>query len=107
MSQMSQGDLVVGEGVLAAASEAVTRARTDVTTLSRQLAGEIEALESRWKGDGARAFERLHHAWQSKQQRVVGALDGLAAALEETGRDAVATDSAQADVTQRLLSRLG
>ncbi|GGD12779.1 WXG100 family type VII secretion target [Nocardioides daphniae] len=107
MSQLSHGDLVVGEGVLAAAADAVTQARSDVATLSQQLAGQIEALESSWKGDGARAFERLHRAWQDKQQRVVGALDGLSAALEETGRDAVATDTAQADATQRLISRLG
>lgn len=107
MSHLGQGDLVVEEGVLAAASEAVTRARSDVTTLSQQLAGEIEALERGWKGDGARAFDRLHRAWQDKQQRVVGALDGLAAALDETGRDTVATDTAQADATQRLISRLG
>lgn len=106
MSQMTEG-LVAGEGVLAAASETVLRARADVLALSQALESEITALGASWSGEGARAFDKLHHAWQEKHRRVVGALDGLASGLDETGRDTVSTDAAQADVSMLLVSRLG
>lgn len=106
MSQMN-GGLLAEDGVLAAASETVMRARADVLTLSTHLEGEITALGASWGGEGARAFERLHRAWQEKQRRVVGALDNLSSALDDTGRDTSATDAAQADVSARLASRLG
>lgn len=108
MSQVPpSGGLVAEEGVLAAASETVVRARADVLALSHHLEGEIAALGAAWGGEGARAFDRLHRAWQDKQRRVVGALDGLATALDDTGRDTTATDSTQADVSLLLVSRLG
>lgn len=108
MNQMTpSGGLVAEEGVLAAASETVLRARVDVLSLSGQLEAQITELGSAWAGEGARAFERLHRAWQDKQRRVVGALDNLATALDDTGRDTSATDAAQADVSLLLASRLG
>lgn len=106
MSGMSPG-LHAEEGVLAAASGKVLEARVDVLQRSQRLEGEIASLAGAWSGEGARAFERLHQAWQEKQRRVVGALDDLATALDETGRDTTATDAAQADVSALLLSRLG
>lgn len=106
MSRTNPG-LHAEEGVLAAASETVLQARVDVLQRSQRLEGEIASLTGAWSGEGARAFERLHQAWQEKQRRVVGALDDLSAALEETGRDTVATDAAQADASALLLSRLG
>ncbi|MBE7324049.1 WXG100 family type VII secretion target [Nocardioides sp. Y6] len=108
MNQMAPaGGLVAEEGVLAAASETVLRARVDVLSLSSKLETEITELGASWSGEGARAFAQLHRTWQDKQRRVVGALDNLAAALDETGRDTSATDAAQADVSRLLVSRLG
>lgn len=108
MSQFSPaGGIVAEEGVLVAASEAVLQARADVSQQCDHLSREIQSLTAAWSGEGAQAFGRLHEAWQEKRHRVVSALDGLAAALEETGRDTAATDTAQADASQRLVSRLG
>lgn len=97
---------VAEEGVLEQASRTVEQARADVTALAHTLSGQIDAVASKWGGDGARAFAQLHQAWQERQQRVVGALDGLSASLAETGRDTVATDAAQADLAAHLRSRL-
>lgn len=101
------GGLVAEEGVLLAASETVVSAKGDVTALCHQLGSQIDELGARWSGEGGRSFARLHRAWQEKQQRIVGALDGLAESLQDTDRDNVATDQAQSEASMLLTSRLG
>lgn len=95
------------QGALVQAADHVARARVDVTTLGAQLASQIDGMGARWGGEGARAFHRLHLAWQDKQRRIVGALDGFAESLQETDRDNLATDQAQADLSATLVARLG
>lgn len=100
-------ELSAVEGALRAATEHVRQARADVTALSQTLTGQINGIGSQWGGEGAQAFHRVHTAWQQKQARIVGALDEFAESLTDTDRDNKATDSARAEVSARLLSRLG
>ena len=99
--------LSAAQGALVQAADHVTQARADVTGLGTQLAGQIEGMGAKWGGEGARAFHRLHVAWQEKQRRIVGALDDFAESLGQTDRDNLATDQAQADLSARLVARLG
>ncbi len=103
----SSGDLSAAAGTLRAASEQVRQARADVTTTSQRLAGQIEAIGADWGGEGARAFRQVHLAWQEKHTRIVRVLDDFAESLTSTDRDNLATDAERAEVSQRLLSRLG
>lgn len=100
-------DLSAADGALRDAAEHVRRARADVTTLSSTLSGDIQGIGASWGGEGARAFHRVHVAWQEKQGRIVRALDDFAESLVSTDRDNLATDAARAEVSTRLLSRLG
>ena len=103
----SSRDLSAAAGSLRTASEHVRRARADVTTASQRLAGQIEAIGADWGGEGARAFHRVHLAWQEKHARIVRVLDDFAESLDATDRDNLATDAERSEVSQRLLSRLG
>ena len=108
MSQNHSGvGLAAEEGVLSLAAGKVSQTRSDVTGLCLQLDGQIEDLRAKWGGEGARAFSQLHAGWQDKQRRIVGALDTLAASLQDTDRDNTATDHAQAETSMSLASRLG
>ena len=49
----------------------------------------------------------LKDAWHDRHRQVVAALDDLAAALRDTGRDVLATDEAQAAGYHHDLGRLG
>jgi WXG100 family type VII secretion target len=95
-----------GEGALTQAADRVGAARSDLTGLADQLSGQLDALRGQWAGAGAAAFGQVHLAWQDKQRRIVGALDGLANSLVETDRLTTAADSAQSDVMTRTASRL-
>ncbi|MFC6153855.1 WXG100 family type VII secretion target [Nocardioides yefusunii] len=94
-------------GALATATQHVESARADVTSLCTTLGSQIEGIGSRWAGEGARAFHQVHQTWQQKQNRLVSALDDFAESLTQTDRDNLATDAARAEVSQRLLARLG
>lgn len=100
-------ELSAADGALRAATEYVRQARIDVTTLSQTLSGQINGLGAQWGGEGAQAFHRVHTAWQQKQERIVAALDAFAESLTDTDRDNRATDAARAEVSARLLNRLG
>lgn len=102
VTQLSQG-----ERSLSTAAEAVVAARADVGRLQQQLAGEVAALGHRWAGTGAAAFHRVHQAWQERQDRVTGALDGFEAALRETETDTARTDDHQAEGFAHFAARLG
>ena len=107
MQQHPGAGISATEGALVRAAEHVGRARADVTALGGRLASDIDGMGARWGGEGARAFHRLHLAWQDKQRRIVGALDDFAESLHQTDRDNLATDQAQADLTATLVARLG
>lgn len=107
MQENQYAGVSAAEGALVQAADHVTRARADVTALGGQLAAQIDGMGARWGGEGARAFHRLHLAWQEKQRRIVGALDGFADSLTQTDRDNLATDQAQADLSATLVARLG
>ena len=101
------GSLRQAEGALAQAAGRVGEARSDLLSLADQLSGQLEVLRGQWSGAGASAFGRVHLAWQDKQRRIVGALDGLATALVETDRATSAADATQSDVVSRTATRLG
>lgn len=92
---------------LSRGAEQVRTARGDVSRLCHQLSAEMQAAQSHWRGGGGRAFQNLMVAWQDRQQRIVGALDGLAASLDGTERDNVSTDQAQEAAAAGLAARLG
>ncbi len=95
------------EGALVAAASRVGEARSDLLGLADQLSSQLEGLRGQWAGAGATAFGRVHLAWQDKQRRIVGALDGLAAALVETDRVTTTADATQSDELGRTAARLG
>lgn len=100
-------NLSAASGALQEAAEHVRTARTLITNDSKRLADEILTLGGNWSGEGFRAFTSVHTAWQEKSERVVRALDDFAESLVDTDRDNTATDTARAEVSARLLSRLG
>ncbi len=85
------GSLSQAEGALVQAASRVGEARSDLLSLADQLSGQLESLRGQWSGAGAAAFGRVHLAWQERQRRIVGALDGLAAALVDTDRATTAS----------------
>jgi len=99
--------LLATQGALQQGATRTREARADVTALSNDLSARIQGIGAQWGGEGARAFHRVHDAWQEKHRRIVTALDDFAASLVDTDKDNVATDQLQADVAARLLSRIG
>ena len=95
-----------GEGSLTQAADRVSEARGDLMVLADQLSGQLDALRGQWAGAGAAAFAQVHQAWQDKQRRIVGALDGLSSSLIDTDRVTTAADAAQSDVMTRTAARL-
>lgn len=92
---------------LSRGADRVSHARADVSRLCGQLSQEMQATAPQWQGGGGRAFQNLVVAWHERQTRIVQALDGLAASLQSTERDNVATDADQAAAAARLAARLG
>ena len=106
MSKTARG-LLAPRGALQQGASRTREARADVTALSNDLSARIQGIGAQWGGEGARAFHRVHEAWQEKQRRIVSALDDFAASLVDTDKNNVTTDQLQADVADRLLSRIG
>ena len=100
------GSLSQAEGALVQAASRVGEARSDLLALADQLSAQLESLRGQWSGTGASAFGRVHLAWQEKQRRIIGALDGLASALVETDRATTAADASQGDAMSRTAARL-
>lgn len=100
-------EMSAAAGALREATEHVKEARSDVTAASQRLAQQITSIGAKWGGEGARAFQQVHTRWQEKQATIVRVLDDFADQLIETDRDNLATDAAQAEISARLLSRLG
>lgn len=95
------------EAALSSGADHVRTAQADVTRLCHQLTGDIQAARAQWQGGGGRAFQSLMVLWAERQQRIVGALEALAAALVSTERDTAATDETQAAAASGLAARLG
>ena len=96
-----------GQGALSRAAGLVADARHDLDRLNSELAGHVDAARTRWTGQGGSAFTALGHAWSERQRVIVGALDGLEAALRSTEHDNVTTDETQAAGFGRTHHRLG
>lgn len=101
MSSMGQEAAALSRG-----AEQVRLAQGDVTRLCQQLTGEMQQTRPHWQGGGGRAFHGLMEVWAERQQRIVGALEGLAASLDATERDNVGTDEHQAAAASGLAARL-
>lgn len=104
---MSTTEFGQGDGTLTRAAGLVTDARSDFTTLSKQLDGQIAMVHGKWEGQGARAFFGLHRAWTERQATIVAALDEFESALRRTEADNVSTDETQGSGYQSLVGRLG
>lgn len=104
---MNENELSQQEHALSRAADLVATARADLTRLQNGLSAQIEGLRMRWQGDGGRAFQILHSAWQEKQTRITRALDRFEASLLETEKDNTATDQSQSELMHRHLARLG
>lgn len=96
-----------GDGTLSRAAGLVNDARTDFTSYSARLDGQIAGVHGRWGGRGAQAFFLLHEAWTEKQRTIVEALDDFAGSLTSTEQDNLATDDQVGVGYAQLRSRLG
>jgi uncharacterized protein YukE len=84
----------------------VATAKSDFDRLSAALSDNIIAQQSKWQGQGGRAFFNLHQTWTEKQNRIVAALSEFENALTSTERDNVNTDQTQSDYMNKNHSRL-
>ena len=99
-------EMRAGDRTLSRAAGMVATARSDFDRLSAVLSDNIIAQQSRWQGQGGRAFFSLHQAWTDKQNRIVRALSEFEASLQSTERDNVNTDQTQSDYMNKNHSRL-
>ncbi|GAA4685869.1 WXG100 family type VII secretion target [Nocardioides nanhaiensis] len=83
---MGNTDFGQGEGTLTQAADLVTTAMTDFERLAQRLTDQISALQGKWGGQGAQAFQTLYTAWEEKQGVIVRALNGFADSLGATER---------------------
>lgn len=93
-------------GALSAAATLVVDARHDLDRITAELDQHLDAVRSRWSGQGGTAFTALGHAWSDRQRTIVAALEGFAAALRSTEHDNTATDDTQAAVFGRAGQQL-
>jgi WXG100 family type VII secretion target len=99
-------EMKAGDRTLSRAAGMVANAKSDFTRLSGTLSDNIIAQQSKWQGQGGKAFFNLHQAWTEKQNRIVAALNEFESALTSTERDNVNTDQAQSDYMNKNHSRL-
>ncbi len=95
------------EKALSNAAELVGSARGDVTKLCGTMSDRVADMMTGWRGSGAGAFSTLMITWNERQETILKALDGLAAALVETEKDNLATDEAERAAHAGLQARLG
>jgi len=99
-------EMRAGDRTLSRAAGMVATARGDFDRLSAVLSDNITAQQSKWQGQGGRAFFALHQAWTEKQNRIVqasSAAEALQAAIRILGKAAplvhVEEDTAWAVIT--------
>ncbi len=102
MTNLSQTEKALSKG-----AEFVNTARGDVKTKCNTVSDRVNEMMAGWGGQGATSFGNLMVAWQDKQEQILKALDQLAASMQETEKDNVATDQAQSDSHLNLQGRLG
>lgn len=102
MSNLSQTEKALSQG-----AEAVVIARGDVKAKCNTVSDRVNEMMAGWGGQGASSFGNLMIAWQDKQEAILQALDRLAASMQETEKDNVATDQGQSDAHLTLQHRLG
>ena len=102
MTNLSQTEKALSKG-----ADHVKIARVDVHKKCGTVSDRVNEMMGGWGGQGATAFSNLMVAWQEKQAKILNALDQLAASMEETEKDNVATDQAQSDSHMNLQNRLG
>lgn len=104
---MPANQMRAGEGTLVQASSLVSDAKVDFDRLSANLTEQILAAQSRWQGEGGKAFFGLQQAWSDKQRIIVSALERFQSEL--TGTQTVFTGAdhgAQAGANANI-NRLG
>ena len=104
---MAAPEMKAGDRTLSRAATMVNQAHGDFNRLSNTLSDNLLAQQSRWQGQGGRAFTSLHQAWKEKQDRIVRALNEFEASLQTTEKDNINTDQAQSDFMNKNLDRLG
>lgn len=104
---MSHLEMGQSAGALARGAALVADAKTDFDGLAARLETQLGAIRGQWLGAGGDAFFLLQEAWSRQQRRIVGALDGFAAALRATEADNTATDQAQSAHYLRYAALLG
>ena len=82
---MATQEMKAGDRTLSRAAGMVSNARSDFDRLSRTMSDTIVGYQSKWQGQGGKAFFALHQAWTEKQDRIVRALTDFEAALTSTG----------------------
>lgn len=95
------------EGALTRAAGLVAGARSDFDGIGAGILADVETMQSRWAGAGARAFWALGQAWGERQGRLVAALDDFERSLRATERDNIATDEHQSGAMAALQHALG
>jgi WXG100 family type VII secretion target len=103
---MATPEMKAGDRTLSRAAGMVSNARSDFDRLSRTMSDTIVGYQSKWQGQGGKAFFALHQAWTEKQDRIVRALTDFEAALTSTERDNINTDQSQSDYMNKNHSRL-
>jgi WXG100 family type VII secretion target len=103
---MATPEIKQGDRTLSRAAAMVTSAKGDFDKLSQTLSDNILAQQSKWQGQGGRAFFNLHQAWTEKQNRIVSALNEFEQALTSTEKDTTNTDQTQSDYMNKNHSRL-
>jgi WXG100 family type VII secretion target len=103
---MATPEMKAGDRTLSRAAAMVATAKSDFDKLSATLSDNIMAQQSKWQGQGGKAFFNLQQAWTEKQNRIVAALNEFETALTTTERDNVTTDTTQSDYMNKNHSRL-
>src|SRR3954453_5871735 len=103
---MATPEMKSGDRTLSRAAGMVATAKSDFDRLSAMLSDNITAQQSKWQGQGGRAFFNLQQAWTEKQNRIVAALNAFESALTTTERNNTSTDQTQPDYMNRNHSRL-
>ncbi|NUT35791.1 MAG: WXG100 family type VII secretion target [Hamadaea sp.] len=65
----------------------------ELQSMLRTLLGNLEILQSGWKGAGGRSFEQVKRQWSEDQEKLQRALLETAGAIRSSGTNYSATDS--------------
>ncbi|WP_027341901.1 WXG100 family type VII secretion target [Hamadaea tsunoensis] len=65
----------------------------ELQSMLKTLLGQLEVLQSAWKGAGGRSFQQVKERWSEDQDKLGRALLTTAQAIRESGKNYTATDS--------------